>query len=285
MIKTTNCGQTALVVEGGAMRGVFTTGVLDGFLKAGFNPFDFHIGVSSGASNLAAFLAEMPGRNFRIYTDYSLRPEFIDFKRFLRGGHLMDLDWMWDITIKEVRLNLRKIQSSGKPFFVCLTDVKTGLSVYWKTEESDLEAALKASSALPVIYRGFPNLYGRSFADGGISDPLPVKAACGMGARKIMVIRSRPASYFKKESLLQTILLFHLRKYPHLKKAFESRVIKYNNSVMFLRTPPAGLSVVEICPPENFRQTRLGREKKLLTESYELGKRMAAEAMDRWHDL
>ena len=59
----------ALVVEGGAMRGVFSTGVLDGFLAACFNPFDGYIGVSSGAGNLAAYLADMPGRNFRIYTE------------------------------------------------------------------------------------------------------------------------------------------------------------------------------------------------------------------------
>ena len=95
-----------LLVEGGAMRGIFTTGVLDGFLEARFNPFDLFIGVSSGAANLAAYLAEMPKRNFRIYTDYSLRPEFISFKRFIRGGHLMDLDWLWEKTIAEIRLDL-----------------------------------------------------------------------------------------------------------------------------------------------------------------------------------
>lgn len=92
----------ALVVEGGALRGVFSTGVLDGFLEAGFHPFDFFIGVSSGASNLAAYLAGMKGRNRKIYLDYSLRPEFISLARFLRGGHLMDLDWLWEITIREI---------------------------------------------------------------------------------------------------------------------------------------------------------------------------------------
>lgn len=70
--------------------------VLDGFLEARFNLFDRYVGVSSGAGNLAAYLAEMPERNFKIYTDYSLRPEFISLKRFFRGGHLMDLDWLWD---------------------------------------------------------------------------------------------------------------------------------------------------------------------------------------------
>ena len=107
---------TALVVEGGALRGVFSTGILDGFLESRFNPFDFYLGVSSGASNLAAYLAEMIGRNKRIYTDYSLRPEFIDPVRFLRGGHLMDLDWLWDTTIREIRLDLQRIYAKAETF-------------------------------------------------------------------------------------------------------------------------------------------------------------------------
>ena len=94
-----------MVVEGGALRGVFSTGLLDGFLEAKFNPFDFYIGVSSGASNIAAYLSEMTGRNRDIYLDYSLRPEFISIARFLRGGHLLDLDWLWDNTIRDIRLD------------------------------------------------------------------------------------------------------------------------------------------------------------------------------------
>ena len=114
----------SLIVEGGALRGVFSTGLLDGFLERRFNPFDFYIGVSSGASNIAAYLAEMPGRNAKIYLDYSLRPEFINYPRFLRGGHLLDLDWLWDITIREIRLDLQAIYSRQKNFIAVLSDVQ-----------------------------------------------------------------------------------------------------------------------------------------------------------------
>ncbi|MEN6466632.1 MAG: patatin-like phospholipase family protein [Syntrophaceae bacterium] len=146
----------ALVVEGGAMRGVFSTGVLDGFLEAGFNPFDLSIGVSSGASNLAAYLAGMHGRNAKIYLDYSLRPEFLSYRRFILGGHLLDLDWMWETTIREIRLDLEAIYSRRRPFIAVLTDVMTGSAFYRFTGASDLEQTLKASSAMPLVYRGFP---------------------------------------------------------------------------------------------------------------------------------
>ena len=198
--------ETALVVEGGAMRGVFSTGVLDVFVEKGFNPFDLYLGVSSGSGNLAAYLAEMPGRNFRIYTDYSLRPEFISFPRFLRGGHLMDLDWLWEITISEVRLDLDTIYSQDKPFLVCLSDVHKGRAIYQTTRTDNLEDALKASSALPLLYRGFPLVDGVEMADGGLTDGLPVGEAIRRGAHRIMVLRSRPKPYRKRPSLMQPIL-------------------------------------------------------------------------------
>jgi len=168
-VLATQSFKTALVVEGGALRGVFSTGLLDGFLEAQFNPFDFYIGVSSGASNLAAYLAEMRGRNGRIFMDYSLRPEFINITRCIRGGHLMDLDWLWDITIREIRLDLAAIYSKHKPFITVITDIQTGRAVYKVTSAEDLEHVLKASSAMPVFYRGYPKVEGRPMTDGGVN--------------------------------------------------------------------------------------------------------------------
>ncbi|MDB0153359.1 hypothetical protein CTY75_07420, partial [Acinetobacter baumannii] len=88
-------GRTALVVEGGGMRGAFTSGVLDAFLQQRFNPFDLYVGVSSGSTNVANYLTGQQGRTLTFYIDHSLRPEFIDYKRFFKGGDLLDLKWMW----------------------------------------------------------------------------------------------------------------------------------------------------------------------------------------------
>jgi predicted patatin/cPLA2 family phospholipase len=273
---------SALVVEGGALRGVFSTGLLDGFLEARFNPFDFYIGVSSGASNLAAYLAEMIGRNKRIYMDYSLRPEFISLARFFRGGHLMDLDWLWEITIREIRLDLPLIYSKGKPFIVVLTDVQTGQALYRVTGAQDLEHSLKASSAMPILYRRFPEVDGRQAADGGLTDALPVDEAIRRGARRIMVVRSRPADYLKRPGPSDLFLRRRLRLYPLLREAVGMRVQRYNESVALVRKPPEGVSIVEICPPDSFRVSRLSRNGLILQEGYEQGRTLAAEAIARW---
>ena len=273
---------TALIVEGGAMRGVFSTGVLDVFLENRFNPFDIYIGVSSGAGNLAAYLAEMSGRNLKIYTDYSLRPEFINFSRFLRGGHLMDLDWLWEITISEIRLELPVIYAGGKPFVVCLTDVHEGKAVYKHTCAENLENVLKASSALPLLYNSFPRVDGVEMADGGLTDGLPVAEAIRRGARRIMVLRSRPKRYKKRKDLMQPIVYLNLLQYPALRAAMAARVRNYNDAILLIRRPPPGISIIEICPPENFRPSRLSRNRRALLKGYKQGSAFAREAMARW---
>jgi predicted patatin/cPLA2 family phospholipase len=272
----------ALVVEGGALRGVFSTGILDVFLEARFNPFDFYIGVSSGASNIAAYLAKMIGRNKRIYTDYSLRREFIDIVRFIRGGHLMDLDWLWNTTIREMRLDLQKIYEKRKPFIVVLTDVETGKALYKQTSAHDLEHVLKASSAMPLFYRSSPTVDDRPMTDGGVADALPVSKAICLGARRIMVIRSRNRDYVKRHDPFDCLIRWRMRRYPSLQQAMSERVSRYNESVKLIHKPPEGVTIVEICPPEKFRVSRLSQNRLILEEGYSQGRALASYAIARW---
>ena len=74
-------GSKALVVEGGGMRGIFSAGVLDAFLEMEFDPFNLYIGVSAGACNLASHLGGQYQRNYKIYTHYCTRPEFMNLKK------------------------------------------------------------------------------------------------------------------------------------------------------------------------------------------------------------
>ena len=276
---------SALIVEGGALRGIFSTGVLDGFLERKFNPFDFFMGVSSGATNLAAYLACMQGRNYSIYTDYSLRPEFINIGRFFRGGHLLDLDWLWDITIREIRLDLPVIYSRHKPFIVVLTDVQTGKAIYKETTSQNLEHILKASSALPFFYRNYPMVEGHPMTDGGVADALPVQEAIRRGARKIMVIRSRQHNYLKRNGIADFLLRAHLRKYPLLQIAMAKRALRYNEATALINKPPAGIFIMEICPPDNFRVSRFSKDRRVLQEGYEQGLSKADEAIAWWNNI
>lgn len=194
---TEQIGPRALIVEGGAMRGVFSCGILDRFLAENFSPFDSFWGVSAGASNLAAYLAQMPKRNLRIYTDYSLRKEFLSPWRWLRGHDFMDLDWMWRITLKELGIDKAALAADPRPFFLGVTRQDTGEAAYLCPDVDALAETMKASSALPILYRNGVQLAQHRYVDGGISDAIPVAKAIAQGATQIMVLRSRPSKLSK----------------------------------------------------------------------------------------
>ncbi len=269
--------KTALVVEGGGMRGVFSAGVLNAFGTAGFDPFDLYIGVSAGACNLAAHLAEQHNRNYHVTTVYSATSRFISLMRFIRGGHYMDLDWLWDITISECRLDLEKIFSrlkkGKKEYVVVATSIITGLPLYLVPDRSNLEHYIKVSSSLPVLYRKILNVDSIPAMDGGIADPLPVIEAYKRGAKKIVIIRSRPSSYVKRKSHLSFLLPFIFRKYPGITEAMKNRHRVYMEAVDFINNPPEGINVYEISLPEGTNISRTTKDPKLLEKVYMTGQR------------
>lgn len=275
--------KSALVVEGGAMRGIFSTGVLDAFLQHGFTPFDLYIGVSAGSTNLASFLAGMEGRNYKIYTDYSLRKEFINWYRFLKGGHLMDLDWLWDITIREMRLDLSKIVNGNGRYVVGLTSAQSGEAEFMTPNISNLEDMLKASSSIPILYRNQTMVNGNMYVDGGLAEPIPVKEAYHRGASNIMVLRSRQHSYHMEAKAPSILYRYFLKDYPELYRAAINRPAKYAESIEFMRNPPTGVNIIEVNPPESFTTSRLTKSKETLDNDYHSGREAAAWAMEQWN--
>lgn len=266
---------SALVVEGGGMRGVFSAGVLDSFGDAGFDPFDLYLGVSAGACNLASHLAGQYGRNFHIYSTYSITPEFISLKKYLRGGHYMDLDWLWKSTIRDYRLDLKKIfgklKKEKKEYILGVTSLDTGMPVYLEPDANNLEHLLKISSAIPLLYRNILNTGTENALDGGIADPIPVLEAYRRGARKITIIRSRPSGYVKKKSGLEFLLPVFFRKYPALAAVLKSRAGVYMESVAFIKNPPAGTAIIEIAPPPDMAADRVTKNLRILNETYNTG--------------
>ncbi|EOX4917736.1 MULTISPECIES: patatin-like phospholipase family protein [Vibrio] len=275
-------GSRALIVEGGAMRGVFSCGILDHFLASEFSPFDSFWGVSAGASNLAAYLAKMPGRNLKIYLDYSLRKEFISPSQLLRGGDMMNLDWMWNVTLEELGIDKSALKADSRPFFLGVTRQDNGQAEYHLPDVDDLAETMKASSALPVLYRNGVSLNGIQYVDGGVSDALPVAEAINRGAKKIMVLRSQPASYQKPRGRFSALTKRMLKETPGLIEPMLTREVRYNQTLALINNPPPGIEIIQVCPPETFKLKRLSRSPAPLRHAYELGIEAGKEAIIRW---
>jgi predicted patatin/cPLA2 family phospholipase len=271
---------TALVVEGGAMRSVFSAGVLDGFLSQKFNPFDLYIGVSGGAINLVTYLSGSIGKSLEIYKKVIFHSDFIDYSRFFTGGHLLDMDWAIEATTRDLKAEIAKISFERHPFFICMTEVNSGQAVYVQSTSENLLSLLKASSALPLVYRDFPHVNEQPMTDGGIADSIPVAKAIEMGAKKIVVIRARPESYLKKDTLMHRLIRWKLQQYKELHKTMQQRVMQHKETLLILRNPPEGVEVIEICPPESFTLGRFGRNRKRLELGYQLGLESALQVTE-----
>lgn len=272
----------ALIIEGGAMRSVFSAGLLDGFLAEHFNPFDLYIGVSAGAYNLATYMAGRSGLSLRIFLELATSKNFINYSRFILGGHLLDLDWLFATAMAESHFAPEQVYAQGKPLYVCVTDVNSGKAVYVDTNPDNLEQAIKASTALPLLYRGFPLVEQRPMTDGGVADGIPVAEAIRLGAQQIMVIRSRPESYIKKDTLGHKFIRWKLRKNALLIKTMNERVKRFDDAIQLIRNPPPAIKIVEICPPENFTIGRFNRSREYLQQGYAAGICQARQAIQEW---
>jgi predicted patatin/cPLA2 family phospholipase len=272
-------GRVALVVEGGAMRGIFAAGVLDVFLERRFRPFDMALGVSVGASNVLSYLAGQHGRSRRCFLGPMSRPEFIDPWRLLRGGHWLDLDWLWEAITRDDPLDCAAAAASGVEYALVATSARTGLPRYLSPGADDMLHALKASCALPVLYRRAVLVDGEAFVDGGLSDPVPVREAYRRGARTVVVIRSRAADFVKRDRIVTRIGAWTLRGDPGIAQACRDVARSYRRAIAFLEHPPWDCAVIHVAPPNGLSTSRTSRDAVALESDYALGRTLGAAAI------
>ena len=272
--------QHALVVEGGAIRGIFAAGVLDEFLAQQYQPFTSYFVVSAGATNVAAYLCKQATRNYKVITDYSCRPEFINLSRFVKGGHLFDLDWLWQETIREIPLNTDEFSQSPHDFYIVATAIESGQAHYLQATGSEMVEQLKASCAIPIAYRDYPAINGIAMTDGGVADPIPVKKAYEMGASEITVILSQPLGYRKKDHKVPWLTKRLYKDNPALAQATIQRSKNYNASIDFLYNPPSDCKINIIAPPAEFKVGRTTKNLAILNSGYKMGISKAKTYLD-----
>ncbi|MUI55212.1 patatin-like phospholipase family protein [Aliivibrio fischeri] len=262
--------KSALVVEGGAMRGIFASGVLDIFMKNEFMPYDFAIGVSAGASNLLGYLSNAPQRSFHVITKLATHKRFFNIPRFAKGGDLVDVKWLIDESNVRHPLDLDTLFSSI-PMYAAVTNIDSGHADYYQVKENNLNDVIEATTALPIAYKSTPCFSGGCYTDGGVADSIPVKEAYRRGARDITVILSHPLSYEMKAPKSSWLIMKLLSRYPQIAKAMLVRADNYNLSLEFIRNPPEGTTVRVIAPPEDFAVKRLSMKSPILMEGYQMG--------------
>lgn len=261
----------SLVVEGGAMRGIFAAGVLDALLEHRYQPFRRAYGVSAGSTNLIGYLAGDHGRNWKIITGHACQPEFIDWARFAKGGHLCDVHWLWHQSFSDVPLSLENYVAGNTELWVTTTSARTGQACYFRIDENNMHEVFTASCSLPIAYRTYPEVNGEPMTDGGLADAIPVIKAYEDGARDITIVLSRPPGYRKKPPRFRFVPQRLFREYPALAEASLRRAKSYNSALSFIENPPSDCVIRVIAPPANFAVGRLTRKPELLEQGYQDG--------------
>ncbi|EFP96392.1 patatin-like phospholipase family protein [Vibrio caribbeanicus] len=260
----------AIVVEGGAMRGIFAAGVLDAHIEADFYPYDFAIGVSAGTSNLANYLSKQHKRSYDVITKLATQKQFFNPIRFIKKGHLVDIQWLLNESERVYPLNKKQLFSSI-PLFTSITNIATGHAEYYRIDHKNINYLLEATSAMPIAYRSTPCTPESCHADGGISDSIPVIEAYKRGATDITVILSRPLNYRMQQKKVNWAMKTMLNQQPRIIQALSTRAIHYNKALDFIKSPPEGVSVNVLAPPSHFPINRLTMDRKKLETGYQMG--------------
>ena len=165
---------------GGGMRGIYGAGVFDYCMDQGIS-FDACFGVSAGAANISSYVAHQRGRNYRYYSEYAFRKEYMGWENFVRTRSYINLNYIYGTLSNsdgEYPLDYPNMLSSGKQMQIVTTDARTGRPYYFSLEDmqQDKYDPIKASSCVPVVNRPY-TINGIPYYDGGISDPIPVNRA------------------------------------------------------------------------------------------------------------
>mgnify|MGYP005708063255 FL=1 len=278
--------KTALVVEGGGQRGVFSFGITDTFIKRKYDPFDIYIGVSNGVAVLYWYLIRETANNLDKML-YAASGNYFSYKDIFTGKDIFKVHQMYSDGEKKFKPNIKKIKNNlnGKDFIAVVTDALEANAEYHSFEENEWLPKMIASGTLPVLVRTPSLINGRRKFDGGIADPLPAEKAYALGAKKIIVIRTYEKKFRRKLKLENYIGALLSRKYPKLRKALLEHDKTYNRALDFINNPPKDCEIIQLCPPEKLKSRRDSKNIVILKEDYKLGKRVAEDYLERLENL
>ena len=264
--------KTALIVEGGGSRGVFSFGVIDSFIKASYNPFDIHLGVSNGAVVQLWYLLKVADYNLDKML-FSASKDYVRYSNILLNKSIMDFEKLYQDANKVFPIDFDRLQNNllGKKFYVVVSDAETGNPEYIELTKENYINEMLATGSLPVLMKNPILLQGKRKYDGGITDPIPVQKAYEMGAREIVIIRTYEQAFIRKTKLENYIAAFATREYPNISKALKTNTATYNAALKFINNPPSDCKITQICPPQRLTTKRATTNINIMKADYQIG--------------
>lgn len=273
---------TGLVLEGGGMRGVFTSGVLDAFMKHELY-FNYVVAVSAGACNGLSYMSRQPRRARISNIDMLAKYDYIGLRHLFTQGSIFDPELLYERFPNEiVPYDYDTYFSNPATFEMVTTNCLTGKSEYLSERSGDRKRLIdivRASSSLPYVSK-IVDVDGVPMLDGGIIDSIPVMRAVDMGFRKNVVVATRNRG-FRNNGRDRKIPRFIYRNYPRLRVALSHRIEAYNAQLEMVERMEDEGSIVCIRPQSPMEVGRIEKDIKKLEALYEEGFRLGEEFCER----
>ena len=269
--------KNGLVLEGGAMRGLFTAGVLDVLMEHGVR-FGGIVGVSAGAAFGCNYKSRQPGRVLRYNLRYCRDRRYCSWRSWLLTGDLFGADFCYRELPDELDpFDAATFAADPTEFILVCTDIERGEAVYHECVRADRECYewMRASASMPLVSR-IVRIGGRSYLDGALTDSIPLEFMEKRGYERNVVILTQPAGYVKKPVRLMPLLKVIYRKYPKMLEALKKRHLVYNAEVACAEARQAAGAALIIRPECPLPVDRISHSPEKLRCTYELG-RAAAE--------
>ncbi|MBE7703418.1 MAG: patatin family protein [Cyanobacteria bacterium SIG28] len=261
--------QTAFVLEGGAMRGLYTAGVLDVFMRNNITTNAIY-GVSAGALFGINFKSKQIGRAIRYNIKYAHEKNYMGLYSLLTTGNIMNKEFCFNKLVNELdKFDFETFNNSPIDFFAVVTNVETGLAEYIKIVDAKygLEA-LRASGSMPFVSKCV-DFEGAKYLDGAISDPIPLQKALDEGYEKIVVVLTRPESYRKNKNYMPYSLIYG--KYPKFVKTAINQFERYNQTLDLIKKYENDGKIVVLRPSRSLKIARVEKDLKKIDAIYQLG--------------
>ena len=271
-----------LVLEGGAMRGLWTAGITDVMMEHDVCP-DALIGVSAGAAFGCNYKSRQIGRAIRYNTRFAHDSRYSGVKSLLTSGDYFNAHFGYHVVPYEYDIfDTATFEQNPMTFTIVCTDVETGQAVYHDMTHVDYDELewLRASASMPLASK-VVHVQGRKLLDGGVSDSIPLEYFEQQGIRRNVVILTRPLGYQKEHNKLMPLMRLSLRKYPNFLRALDERHLMYNRQLEYVAEAERQGRCLVIRPEEKIPIGHISHDADQMRLVYESGRKTGERYIDR----
>lgn len=271
-----------LVLEGGAMRGLFTTGITDVMMEAGIEP-DGLIGVSAGAAFGCNYKSRQPGRAIRYNKRFARDKRYCSWQSWLKTGDLYNAEFGYHIVPAKYDIfDDKAFNENPMEFYIVCTDVTTGKAVYKQLKESTPLTYdwIRASASMPLASK-VVELEGQKVLDGGVADSIPLEYFERIGYDRNVVILTQPEGFVKERNPLMPLMRIALRHYPNMIKAMDTRHLMYNRQLEYVRQAEREGRCLVIRPETAIPIGHISHDPEEMQRVYEMGRQTGEQYINK----